>query len=68
MSHTNVKEESWQDITTDELQTTIRKLKNWKASGADGVHNYWYKHLPSLQLRLCNALNQVILDPTTLPP
>eukprot|EP00957_Ditylum_brightwellii_P114425 8723809-Ditylum_brightwellii.AAC.1 len=63
-----VEEGSWKDITTDKLHKTIQKLKDWKIPGTDGVHNYWCKHLPSLHIRLCDALNAVILDPTAPPP
>eukprot|EP00957_Ditylum_brightwellii_P040530 3067291-Ditylum_brightwellii.AAC.1 len=63
----HVKEQTWEDITPNELRRTICKTKNWKASGVDLVHNYWYKHLLALQHRLCNTLNGVILTPLLLP-
>eukprot|EP00957_Ditylum_brightwellii_P143144 10906370-Ditylum_brightwellii.AAC.1 len=45
----------------------VRKLINWKAPGMDQVQNYWYKHMPVLHQRFCDALNNVILHPEQLP-
>ena len=33
----------------------------------DQVQNYWYKYMPVLHLRLCDALNDVVLHPDKLP-
>eukprot|EP00957_Ditylum_brightwellii_P151440 11532992-Ditylum_brightwellii.AAC.1 len=48
------------------MHQTVRKLTIWKAPGMDQVQNYWYKHMPVLHQRLCDALNGIILHPEQL--
>eukprot|EP00957_Ditylum_brightwellii_P166096 12645802-Ditylum_brightwellii.AAC.1 len=49
------------------MHQTVRKLTSWKALGMDQVQYYWYKHMPVLYQRLCDALNDVILYHEQLP-
>ncbi|KAJ0173873.1 hypothetical protein K1T71_011022 [Dendrolimus kikuchii] len=62
-----VKEMDFDNIDIEELQTVINKTQNWKASGADGIHNYWFKKLVSLQEVLTKQISEIIKGTDTLP-
>eukprot|EP00957_Ditylum_brightwellii_P024175 1822686-Ditylum_brightwellii.AAC.1 len=49
------------------MRQTVRKLTNRKAPGMDQVQNYWYKHMPALHQRFCDARNDVFLHPDKPP-
>eukprot|EP00957_Ditylum_brightwellii_P038525 2911788-Ditylum_brightwellii.AAC.1 len=62
-----VKEQEWKEVTEEKLDGIIRQTKNWKAPGADQVHNYWFKHLRGLHPILCQVINHSILHPDLIP-
>ena len=51
-------------ITTGKLKKQLRKMKNWKAPGPDGLQGYWIKTFTScheriaIQLQLCLEMNE----------
>ena len=53
----------WEDISLDELETTLKKTSNWKSPGPDVVPNVWPKQLTALYQHLLNAYNQAIGNP-----
>ena len=36
----NIAEREWMNITEEEVRYKVEEIKNWKALGMDGVHNY----------------------------
>ena len=48
-------------IKLEMLKKAIRKIKNWRAAGKDGIQGFWLKNLTSLHPRLVEQL-QVVLD------
>ena len=56
--------ESQEDITITLPMITerLRKMANWKATGPDGVHGYWIKHLTTLHQRIVEQLNRCITN------
>eukprot|EP00957_Ditylum_brightwellii_P152933 11640712-Ditylum_brightwellii.AAC.1 len=61
------KEQKWTPVTVDKLDGVIQRIKNWKALGLDGGHNYWFKHLRGLRPLLCDIINVVITHPENIP-
>ena len=63
----DVKEET-QDIPKQEnlsitpamVRKALKKMKNWKAAGADGVQGFWLKNLTCLHDRLAEQLQTVL--------
>ena len=55
--------------TVDEnlLKYVINRTHNWKATGTDRIHNYWYKKLTSIHKPLLIHINSFIKSPNTLP-
>ena len=47
-------------ISGDDVLAAIRRMKNWKAPGPDGVRGFWFKKLPSLHSALTEALNDCV--------
>ena len=43
------------------IKKAIKKMKNWRAAGHDGVQGFWLKNLTSFHERLANHL-QTVLD------
>ena len=64
----NIKEET-QDIPKQEnlsitpamVRKALKKMKNWRAAGADGVQGFWLKNLTSLHEKLAEQL-QIVLN------
>lgn len=54
-------------ITTDELKEAIRKTPNWKAPGADKIHNFWFKQFVSTHEQLSRCYNHLLENPTEIP-
>jgi len=57
----------WEDIKTDIITETTKKLANWKAPGPDRVQNFWIKHLKSLHLTPTEMYNSTITNPHKAP-
>ena len=51
-----------QAITLTKLEAALRKMRNWKAPGIDGIHGYWLKNFRSLHKRLVDGLNEAVSD------
>ena len=57
----------WEDITSDDITSTSKKLSNWKGPGLDQVHNFWLKHLTSLHPQLSKGYNFIVKNPQLAP-
>jgi 2-methylisocitrate lyase-like PEP mutase family enzyme len=40
------------NITIEDVRTAIKRTNNWKAAGADHIHNYWYKQFSAAHEKL----------------
>ena len=47
-------------ITMRQMKESLRKMRNWKAPGVDGVHGYWLKRFTSLHGSLLEHLNRAV--------
>merc|ERR1712059_155271 len=47
-------------ISGDDVLAAIRRMKNWKAPGLDGVRGFWINKLTSLHSALTEALNDCV--------
>jgi hypothetical protein len=54
-------------ITLDDVRQAIRKTQNWKAPGADGIHNFWLKYFKCTHEVLANLFQETLEDPSLLP-
>ena len=59
--------DTWVDITTEDLQKNLKKLRNWKAPGLDKVQNFWIKKLHALHSPMVKALNHICHHPESMP-
>ena len=46
------------EIHTNLLKTTLKKKSNWKTSGHDGIHGFWFKKFTSIHDRLALEINK----------
>jgi len=58
---------SWPDITEAELKTILSRSSNWKASGPDGIPNFWWKNLESIHKCLVKTFNDIINEKQNIP-
>jgi hypothetical protein len=54
-------------ITLDDVRQAERKTQNWKAPGADGIHNFWWKYFKCTHEVLANFFQETLEDPSLLP-
>jgi len=47
-------------VTESVVGKAVKVLKNWRAAGPDGVHNFWIKHLTSLHPRLAVQIQDIL--------
>ena len=50
------------EIHVDLLKTTLKRISNWKVSGHDGIHGFWFKKFTSLYGRLALEMNRYLQD------
>ena len=53
-----LKEDPKAEIYTNLLKTTLKKISNWKTSGHDGIHGFWFKKFTSIHDRLALEMNK----------
>lgn len=54
-------------LTAEELASVIASTHNWKATGTDNLHNFWYKRFTSMHKILAQQINRIIKEPETCP-
>lgn len=54
-------------VTIDTLTSVIAKTHNWKATGSDKIHNYWFKKLTNTHPLLLKHINEFIRNPDHMP-
>lgn len=54
-------------VSTEDFQIVVKRLQNWKASGIDGLHNYWLKSFVSLHETMRREINKFIQNPSCIP-
>jgi hypothetical protein len=63
----HIPEMDYSNISLDLLIKVIAKTNNWKATGSDKIHNYWYKKLTSTHAVILTHINNFIRDPGSVP-
>ena len=63
----NIPKQIWLDISIEETKIAIKRSKNWKSPGNDGIANFWLKHLTELHEDLTYAYNKCLESPETCP-
>ena len=63
----NIPEQVWSGISIEETTIAIKRSKNWKSPGNDGVANFWLKYLTELHEDLTYAYNKCLESPETCP-
>lgn len=53
-------------ITKKAIGSTIKRMKNWTAAGIDGMHNFWWKSLPSTHGVLAHLFHRALEDPNSI--
>ena len=58
-----------QDFRTTEkkLHQTVKKKKNWSATGIDGVQNFWWKKFRGTWSAILRCFNQWLEQPDEIP-
>lgn len=54
-------------FTLCEITEIIKKTHNWKATGTDNIHNFWYKQFTNLHTTLVQFINHIIQHPEECP-
>ncbi|XP_044760812.1 uncharacterized protein LOC123318260 [Coccinella septempunctata] len=54
-------------ITTEDVNNTIRRMKNWTTPGVDNIHNYWWKSLKSTHKVLARLFQESLQSPESIP-
>lgn len=54
-------------VSKDDVQATVKRMKNWTAPGMDGIHNYWWKALSNSHEPLARLIQNAMRDPNSIP-
>ncbi|KAL0852393.1 hypothetical protein ABMA28_000587 [Loxostege sticticalis] len=63
----DIEEMEFEDLTKEDIETVTKKMKNWKAAGVDGVHNFWFKKLAFLHEIIAKKCTELIKGEENLP-
>ncbi|KAL0809154.1 hypothetical protein ABMA28_011389 [Loxostege sticticalis] len=63
----NVEDMKFEEVNEEDIYTVTQKMKNWKATGIDRIHNFWFKKFTSLHKILATIITDLIKGNTTLP-
>ncbi|XP_045503596.1 uncharacterized protein LOC123700429 [Colias croceus] len=63
----HVPDMEFEQIQIDLLKSVIERSHNWKATGTDNIHNFWYKKLTRTHELLLKHINTFIQSPNLLP-
>ena len=55
-----LEESSKMETHIDLLKTTLKRISNWKTSGYDEIHGFWFKKFPSIHGRLALEMNRCL--------
>ena len=50
------------EIHVDLLKTALKRISNWKATGHDGIHGFWFKKFTFLHGRLALEMKRCLQD------
>ena len=50
------------EIHIEQLKKTVKMISNWKTSGHDGIHGFWFKKFISVNDRLPLGMNRCLQD------
>lgn len=63
----DVQEMTAEHFTLNDVKSAINSTHNWKATGIDNIHNYWYKKFTCVHEQLTKQLNDLIEHPEEMP-
>ena len=66
-SSINIEQQTFNDISTNEIRSSIENFANWKSPGIDNIQNFWWKHFTSTHESFAKLTNAMILEPKTMP-
>ena len=52
-------------ISLEDLQCTVKQIKNWSAPGFDKIHGFWLNKLTAIHLLLTELYKKAIYEPPT---
>lgn len=55
-------------VDTEDVKRAIKKTMNWKGTGRDYIHNFWYKNFPSIHETIAELFTKALNNPEVLPP
>lgn len=64
-SNVNIQQEI--SLTDEDITKVINNTHNWKATGLDHIHNYWYKQLNTTHKQLAKCINDLLHNPRDIP-
>ena len=50
----------WEELTVEELGSSMTRAANWKSPGPDKVPNFWIKQFISLHQSIFSAFSEVL--------
>ena len=62
-----IDQDTWKDVSTRYVSSSIKELKHWKPPGVENISNYWIKYLKALFLLLTVVINAIITNPASTP-
>ena len=66
-TNSNISEQSWNEISLNEITKTLNKSHKWKSPGIDQVPNFWLNILHSIHFRLASNFNEILNRPYLTP-
>ena len=64
-SSINIEQQTFNNISTNEIRSSIENFANWKSPGIDNIQNVWWKHFTSTHESFAKLTNSMILEPKT---
>ena len=64
---TDIQEQEWENITTNEIKEALKKSHKWKSPGLDQIPNFWLDTLPATHTNLAKNLNKIMQFPNETP-
>lgn len=55
------------EIEVEELEIALRRSKNWKSPGPEGVQNFWFKKFTSVHTHIARNFNKILNRETPMP-
>ena len=57
----NITEATYSEITTNEIESATSEFSNWKSTGLDKLHKFWWNKLTTLHSKVAVAFDKLIV-------